>query len=404
VTSLAASGATSDDYTLDPSTGEITFGDGVHGAIPASGATITASYVSGPHDGFEQFYRAMKRANPDIHVCSTDTSQNFIEAMGSTLPYDCLQDHPYVGAGDASPSQPIDTYETQVMGAPDTEAAAVQSLQSLLRQDAGRQVPLVLSEYGELINSTPDPATEPYYLDSLDEALVNASQLAAWIRLGVPVADRQLLTAEQPAPANVTQGLPGAAPYAVTGAIVTPGPQTIAEPTGLYLGLMRPLAGARLLPAQTSGNPQLTTAAGAPVGDLSVVAASASGGVDVLAINRSPADDVTTSLSVTSGVATGRAGGVATERAGGVATERAGGVATGRAGGVATGRAGGVATITTLDGPSALSDNTASAPGTVHTTTSAAPVRRGALQLTLPAHSISLVRIGGVVDGRFRVE
>jgi len=363
VTSLDDAGATDDVYTLDPSTGEITFGDGVHGAIPSAGATVTASYVSGPHDGFEQFYSAMKEANPNVQVCSSDTSDNFISAMGSSLPYDCLQDHPYVGSGDASPSLPIEQYETQVMGAPDTEATAVQSLESTASQAAGHPVPLVLSEYGQLIDATPDPTQDPYYLDSLDEALVNASQLAAWIRLGIPVADRQLLDAEEPAAADVTQGLPGAAPFAVTGGIVTPGPRTIAEPTAQYFGLMRPLAGGRLLPAQTNGDPQLTTAAGAPVGDLSVVAAAAAGGggIDVVAINRSPSAEVRSSLSLPGTQLSQRL------------------------------------TVTTLDGPSALSDNTSAAPNTVHTTTSTVRMTGGDATLTLPAHSISLVQIGGLL-------
>jgi alpha-L-arabinofuranosidase len=359
VASLDGAGSSDDVYTLDPSTGEITFGDGVHGATPPAGATVTASYVSGPHDGFEQFYRAMKQVNPNVQVCSSDTSNNFIAAMGSSLPYDCLQDHPYVGSSDASPSLPIDQYETQVMGAPDTEATAVQSLESTASQAAGHPVPLVLSEYGQLINATPDPVQDPYYLDSLDEALVNASQLAAWIRLGVPVADRQLLDAEQPDAADVTHGLPGAAPFAVTGAIVTPGPQTIAEPTAQYLGLMRPLAGGRLLTARTNGDPQLTTADGAPVGDLSVVAAAGGGGIDVVAINRNPSDDVSSTLSLAGTKLSGRV------------------------------------TVATLDGPSALSDNTSDAPDTVHTTSSTVRMIGGDATLTLPAHSISLVRIGG---------
>jgi alpha-N-arabinofuranosidase len=239
VASLASAGPTDDDYTLDSASGQIGFGDGVHGAIPPAGQTITASYDSGPHDGFLRFYRAMKRADPAIHVCATDTSADFITAMGRTLPYDCLQEHPYVSAGDASPSEPIDQYEAQVMAAPTTEASAVQTLQSEVAQGAGRHVPLVLSEYGQLINATPDPLVAPYYLNSLDEALINASQLAAWIRLGVPVADRQLLTAQLPGPSAVTSGLPGAAPFAVTGAITTPGPQTVVQPTGADLQLMR---------------------------------------------------------------------------------------------------------------------------------------------------------------------
>jgi predicted phage baseplate assembly protein len=44
---LYASSATDTDYALDPSTGTVTFGDGVHGSIPAAGSDITASYRYG---------------------------------------------------------------------------------------------------------------------------------------------------------------------------------------------------------------------------------------------------------------------------------------------------------------------------------------------------------------------
>ncbi|HTW07655.1 MAG TPA: hypothetical protein VME46_09100, partial [Acidimicrobiales bacterium] len=61
-------------YAFDPTTGEITFGNGRHGAIPARGAEVTASYESGPHAGFVEFYDAMKRMNPHISVCEAEES------------------------------------------------------------------------------------------------------------------------------------------------------------------------------------------------------------------------------------------------------------------------------------------------------------------------------------------
>jgi alpha-N-arabinofuranosidase len=357
VSSLSTAGSSADDYTLDPSTGTITFGDGVHGAIPPSGAVVTASYQSGPHDGFAQFYSAMKQANPAIHVCSSDTTQNFIDAMGTTEPYDCLQDHPYVGAGNISPALPIDQYESQVMTVPDVENAAVQTLQTEVDEGAGHHVPLVLSEYGQLIDSSPDPISAPYFLNSLDEAVLNASQLADWIKLGIPVADRQLLAAELPDPSAVTAGLPGAAPFATSGAITTPGPQTVLQPTGEYLALMTPLGGGNLLPATVDANPPIPSS---DTGDLAVVSAATPGGVRLVVINRSPSVDVSSAV---------RFVGV-------------------------TGSA--TATVSTLHGPSPLSDNSAQAPDTVSTTTSAAAVSDGTATISFPAHSISLVTVPGL--------
>ena len=359
VSSLSTAGPIAEDYTLDPATGTIRFGDGVHGAVPPSGAVVTASYHSGPHDGFSQFYSAMKQADPAIRVCSSDTTQNFIDAMGATQPYDCLQDHPYVGSGNISPSLPIDQYESQVMTVPDVENAAVLALQTDVDAAAGHHVPLVLSEYGQLIDSTPDPLDAPYFLNSLDEALVNASQLADWIQLGISVADRQLLDAELPGPSAVTDGLPGAAPFAASGAITTPGPQTVVQPTGEALAMMKPLAGGSLLDVTVSANPALPSSNPTPTGDLAVVSAATTAGIQLVVINRSPSVDV-------------------------AATVNYAGVA-----GTAT------AMVTTLDGPSPLSDNSGQAPNTVSTTTSTAAVAGGAATMTFPAHSISLVTLPG---------
>jgi alpha-N-arabinofuranosidase len=375
VGSLKSAGvsATAPDYSLDPSTGTITFGSGANGSasvaggmIPSSQAAITASYQSGPHDGFNAFYTAMKAANPSINVCSTDTAVNFVLAMGSTQSYDCLQDHPYVGGGAISLTTSIDQYESQVMAVPDVdEVSAVQSLQSLADQTAGHHVPLVLTEYGQLINSTPDPLDAPYFLDSLDEALLNAGQLADWIHLGIPVADRQLLDAQLPDPSSVTAGLPGAAPFAATGAITTPGElapassETVVQPTGLVLGLMKPLAGGAQLSSSIAANPVLTTSGTTSVGDLSTVSAATSAGIELVVINRSPTADVDSTVAFSGLTGSGSA------------------------------------SVTTLDGPTPLSDNT-SVPGTVTTSTSSAAVSVGTAVLDFPAHSVSLITLPGI--------
>jgi alpha-N-arabinofuranosidase len=370
ISSLSSLGPTDKDFTVDPTSGVISFGNGVHGAIPPFGATITTAYQSGPHPGFNAFYTAMKNANQSINVCSTDTAINFIKAMG-TQAYDCLQDHPYVGPTDISPTTPIDQYESQVMGVPDvSEVAAVQSLQTLADQTAGHHVPLVLTEYGQLISATPDanaldPNAPNYYLNSLDEALINASQLADWIKLGIPVADRQLLDAQLPDPTAVTSGLPGAAPFAVTGAISTPGElapagsPTVLEPTGQALGLMKPLAGGALLGTSVAANPVLTTQGTTSVGDLSTVSAATPAGVQLVVINRSPTDDVAASVAFSGLSGTG------------------------------------TASVTTLDGPSPLSDNTIAAPLAVTTSTASVAVTGGSAVVDFLAHSVTLVSLPG---------
>ncbi len=55
VAGLAGEGPEAKVYRFTPVTGEIAFGDGAHGAIPCKDAIVSATYESGPHDGYEQF-------------------------------------------------------------------------------------------------------------------------------------------------------------------------------------------------------------------------------------------------------------------------------------------------------------------------------------------------------------
>jgi len=357
VSSLRDAGPDDQVYTLDPASGAITFGDGTHGAIPPNGDQVTVSYVSGPHDGFLQFYRAMKAANPRIKVCSSDPSGDFIESMGSTLSYDCLQYHPYVSTGTVANDVPIATYQEQIMAAPAQEAQGAAQLEATISQYAKRQVPLALTEYGQLLSSNPDGY--PYYHDSLDAALLNASQLAAWIRLGVPVADRQLLAAEIPPPSQCCAGLPGAAPFATTGAIGTPGPDTVLEATGEVYGLFAPLADGSVLPVQTTGNPVLTTVGGNSVPVLSVLAVRTPHHEYLLGINRSPSAAVTATVDP-----------VAYQHHRVVDTR-------------------------TLNAASSLSYNTPQQPPAVTLADGQATGGSGTFSYTFPAHSVTLLQLTG---------
>ena len=360
VASLTGQPPTAAVYTLDPSTGQIQFGDGNQGAIPPAGAVITADYDSGPHAGFVAFYRAMKHANPAIHICASELSNSFIRMMGATLPYDCLQVHPYISPRTLSSTELIGAYERQVMGAPYLESLAVAHRQAQVSHATGRRVPIVLSEYGQLVSSTPDRFEVPYYLSSLDEALLNASQLADWIRLGIPVADRQLLDAELPLPGETTDTLRHIAPSAAGGAIVTDGARTVVEPTGQVFGMMRPLAGEQRLGIAVASDPQLTLAGGHRIGALNVVAGTGHGEVNVLAINRNP-----------------------------VAARPCRIVFRGL-------HLSGTATVTVLDGPSAISMNTIARPHVVATHTRRVALRDGRVSLTLPPHSVARIGLAGL--------
>ncbi len=89
VNDLSSAGPSDQVYSLNDRSGEITFGDGTHGAIPPAGSQITLSHQSGPHDGFDRYYAAMKAANPKIKICSDAENVGFLQAMGTTYRYDC---------------------------------------------------------------------------------------------------------------------------------------------------------------------------------------------------------------------------------------------------------------------------------------------------------------------------
>jgi alpha-L-arabinofuranosidase len=355
VPSLSTAGPRSHVYVLDPELGRITFGDGAHGGVPPAGSRVTTSYVSGPHDGFLQFYKAMKAANPSVKVCSSDAGTSFLKAMGPSLPYDCLQDDNYASTATVGNKVPIGTYERYIMVAPQRLAQGEAVLEAEMRHYAGHAVPLVETEYGQLLNS--NPAGYPYYHYSLDEALLNASQLVEWIRLGIPAADRQLVAAEIPAAPHCCAKLPGAAPYASTGSIGTPGPGTVLEATGQLYQLFAGLAGGSVLPAVTLDDPLLATVGGQDVGSLLVLAVRKGHELYLVAINRSPTDAVSARLLLEGSTAT--TGGI----------------------------------VARLEGASALSYNRVGAAQAVHLTNRELDETGSALAVSFPAHSVSVLRV-----------
>ncbi len=190
VDSLAAAGPRAHVYTVTAINGEIAFGNNVHGEIPPKGAEIKASYDSGPHGGFVQFYAAMKAMNRGIHICETEeTNSAFLEMMGKRYPYDCVELHQYAKPTDTHAS--MTDYEEGLMAAPVTEGATLAALQAEIRRYSGRDIPVVMTEYGQLV--TPMPEADPRFNLSLDESLLIGAQLEEWAVHGVPLAEKYLL-------------------------------------------------------------------------------------------------------------------------------------------------------------------------------------------------------------------
>ena len=190
VPNLRSAGPRARVYTVTAINGEIAFGNDAHGEVPPKGAEIEASYDSGPHGGFVQFYGAMKAMNPHIHICETEeTNSAFLAMMGTKYRYDCVELHQYAKPTDIH--APMTQYEEGLMAAPVAEGATLKTLQAELRRCSGRDIPVVMTEYGQLV--TPMPKADPRFNLSLDEGLLIGAQLEEWAVHGVPLAEKYLL-------------------------------------------------------------------------------------------------------------------------------------------------------------------------------------------------------------------
>ena len=160
VMSLSSAAPTAQVYTFNNTTGQIQFGNGINGAIPPSGNTVTVSYQSGPHDGFIQFYNAVKAVNPNLKVCVSMNAPIFLSLMGTTVPYDCVQVHPYVGLPSATN---LDDFFAQTMHEAAAASNTVTAVRSSINTYAGSNasnIQIVLSEWG--INAN-EPTIAPYF-------------------------------------------------------------------------------------------------------------------------------------------------------------------------------------------------------------------------------------------------
>jgi alpha-N-arabinofuranosidase len=155
-------------YEFDPRRGEIRFGDGVHGRIPPLGALILAAYESGPHDGFVDYYAAMKAVNPDIKVGSCFHGDAFLKLMGEEHPYDFLAVHTYYGSGDFYGGGLAEAH-LRTMAGPMIKQMDLEDLRAGVQLYAGEradQVEIAVTEYNLVVQERHTPT--PHYGMSLD--------------------------------------------------------------------------------------------------------------------------------------------------------------------------------------------------------------------------------------------
>ena len=191
VDSFENSGAADAHVVIDYSTGAIRFGDGVNGAIPASGQQIYVSY-SVERDGFIAISQAMREitdainqaegSQQEINIYSSYESSGFITKMADRDAndlYDGLTIHPYSGTPDGTGET---FYDSAMYKAEATGIASVQNYVNMMPAD---KVP-VISEYG-IFRSTDT------LVRSQTHAIYIAKVLMEYVRLGSPYIQKHCL-------------------------------------------------------------------------------------------------------------------------------------------------------------------------------------------------------------------
>jgi len=225
VADLAAAGPTDKVYAFDPRTGTVRFGDGVHGAVPAKQAALTADYRPGRKPGFTDFYREMKLADPTIDVCATWAPINkdsglgvasFAQLMkqsGLADGYDCLVVHPYTnfrnvfGDGDWKTAQ--EGHDEYFLGEKQATDLVANLRADVRANGSGRQY-VATSEYGALwFGAQNDISAYPHWDTAMSHALYMASQWVSFSQLDLPWAMGNTLIGDGP---NVLRSVLGGLP------------------------------------------------------------------------------------------------------------------------------------------------------------------------------------------------
>ena len=274
VTDISSASANAKVYELDPATGKIAFGDGVHGAIPPEGSVVRASYKSGPHDGFVDYYSAMKAADPTIQVGSCFWNGEFLSMMGKTHPYDFVVKHIYSHMPPRG-AHGVRQFHDGIMSIAGKRANEVIALRHAIHRHAGsdgRSIGIVVSEYGMSFGHRRGPTKN--YLGSMDQAIYSSLELQRWMQLGVPLAGKQALMyyKARGAPHGATSlGPPEQA-------LIGPKPRYIMTAAARAYRLLTPNAGDEVVRTGVRGNPSRHIYTGKNLKMLSAVATRASNG------------------------------------------------------------------------------------------------------------------------------
>ncbi|GAB3433901.1 hypothetical protein [Flindersiella endophytica] len=305
VRDLSATGPDAKAYTFDARTGQVRFGDGVHGAIPPQEQAVTADYVSGPHPGFVDFYRELKKADPSIDVCSswapireqtglgTASFARLMAQHGLADDYDCVVMHPYTsfgqdfGADDWVSAR--DGHDEYMLGE-EKGRRLVAGLQAEVARYSKGDAYVAVSEFGALwFGGLGQHPAYPHWETSMSHVAYMASQWVNFTQLGLPWAEGNTLISE--APTGLRAVLGGPTEYVFTA------DATAREQLKPVLA-----AGGTTVRTNASGDPQLAPEQPKPGwGTYGALASSASVGDDgvlrIVVVNRHPTEALTARIA-----------------------------------------------------------------------------------------------------------
>lgn len=279
-------------YQLVGSTGKISFGDGTHGSVVPKNARVTISYESGPHDGFIEYYKLMKAADPTAHICSSYDSLGFVQLMGSTDPYDCLVSHLYAGDVPSTQSS-VTLFHNSLMQQSYSFANVISTQQAWIRRYAGAQaknISIAVTEYG--VNALTNPVGHPNYHRSLDMALFVANSLRVMIDAHIPIAEKHFLISYENSQPSGTQAYFNSPAFANNALIAGPGPNPVPQPSAYVLEAYTKLLYSNFISSKIQNDPSVVYSQGNYPALSAIATTDKKGDESIMVINLSPANSI----------------------------------------------------------------------------------------------------------------
>ena len=268
----------------------------MHGAIVPVNATVTISYQSGPHDGFIQYYKLMKAADPNAHICSSYDASVFMQIMGSNNPYDCLAVHFYGGNVISTNSSTL-LFHNSVMDQSYSFAGILSGVRSDLNKYAGKaakKISIAVTEYG--VNAQTSPNGQPNYHRSQDMALFTANILKAIIDAHIPLAERHFLVSYENSQPPGVQDYVNSSVFADNALIAGPGPNAILQPSAYVFQAYTKYMYSNLINSNVTNNPTVVYSEGSYPTLSTVATTNDKGNEAIMIINTSGTNSVTAQI------------------------------------------------------------------------------------------------------------